>query len=96
MKANNHEYFEEIEIAHNFSTYYASGYVGYSITECIGGSYEGYAFEILYNRELCNITINELWYYDEDTGDGVDILGQQKYREIEEIAEEVIKYKFEL
>ena len=95
MIPNTHEYFVEIEIEHDFSTYYASGYVEYCITKCIGTNYEGYAFEVLYEREICDITISELWYYDEDSGDGVDVLNLNKYREIEEIAEEVIRYKFE-
>ena len=95
MTTNDHEYFEEIEIEHDFRTYYANGYIEYATTECIGTSYEGYAFEILYEREIYDITISQLWYCDEDSGESVDILGQKKYREIEEIAEEVIRYEFE-
>ncbi len=95
MTANNHENFEEIEIEHDFRTYYASGYVEYSTTECIGGNYEGYAFEILYEREICNITISQLWYNDKETGDGVEISGQDNYRDIEKIAEEVVRYEYE-
>ena len=95
MITNNHEYFEEIEIEHDFRTYYANGYVEYNTKELIGTNYEGYAFEILYERELYNITISALWYNDEDTGNSVDMLYQKKYREIEKIAEEVIRYKFE-
>ena len=95
MIPNTNEYFEEIEIEHDFRTYYANGYVEYSITECIGTSYEGYDYEILYQQELYDITISDLWYYDEDSGDGVDILGNNQYKEIEEIAEEVVRYTFE-
>ena len=95
MIANNHEYFEEIEIEHDFRTYYANGYVEYNTRECIGTNYEGYAFEIFYEREISDITISKLWYYDDDNDDDVDILGQNKYREIEEIAEEFIRYRFE-
>ena len=92
---NTHEHFEEIEIEHDFKTYYANGYVEYNITTCIGGSYEGYAYERLYESEIRNITISDLWYFDDDTGDAVDILGQNKYKNIEKIAEEHIKYKYE-
>ncbi len=95
MITNNHEYFEEIEIEHDYKTYYATGYVEFNTTESIGTNYEGYAFEVLYEREICDITISNLWYNDEDTGNSVDMLYQGNYREIEEIAEEFIRYKFE-
>ncbi len=95
MTAINHEYFEEIEIEHDFRTYYATGYVDFNTTENIGTNYEGYAFEVLYEREICDITISNLWYNDEDTGNSVDMLYQGNYRDIEEIAEEFIRYKFE-
>ena len=95
LSMNTPQHFEEVEILHNCRTYYASGYVTYSITECIGGSYEGYAYETVYERELTDITINDLWYMDEETGDGVDILCSHNYKEIERIAEEHIRYKFE-
>ena len=95
MITNTHEYFEEIEIEHDFRTYYATGYVEYSTRECIGTNYEGYAHEVLYEREISDITISQLWYYDEESGEGVNILGKKEYREIEEITEEVIRYRFE-
>ena len=95
MITNNHEYFEEIEIEHDYKTYYATGYVEFNTTESIGTNYEGYAFEVLYEREICDITISNLWYNDEDTGNSVDMLYQGNYREIEEIAEDFIRYKFE-
>ena len=95
MTTNIHEYFEELEIQHNFTTYYVNGHVTYSITECIGGSYEGYAYEILYQRELCHITIDDLWYVDADTGECIDMVGSNIYNKIEQIAEEAIKNKFE-
>ena len=95
MITNNHEYFEEIEIEHDYKTYYATGYVEFNTTESIGTNYEGYAFEVLYEREICDITISNLWYNDEDTGNSVDMLYQGNYRDIEEIAEEFIRYKFE-
>ena len=95
MISNTHEYFEEIEIEHDFRTYYANGYVEYNTKETIGTNYEGYAYEILYERELCDITISNLWYNDEDTGNSVDIMNHNNYREIEEITEEVIRYRFE-
>ena len=95
MTTNNHEYFEEVEIEYDFRTYYANGYLEYCTTECIGGSFEGYYFELLYETEIWEVTISQLWYFDEETGDAVDILNQEEYREVEEIAEEVIKYEFE-
>ena len=95
MTSNNHEHFEEIEIEHNFRTYYANGYVEYSVTECIGGNYEGYDFETLYTSEISDITISDLWYFDEETEDAVEVLGHEKYKEIEGIAEETIRDKFE-
>ena len=67
----------------------------YNTTQCIGGSYEGYAFELLYETKIWNIVISDLWYYDEETDDAVDILNQKEYTEIEEIAEEEIRYRFE-
>ena len=95
MITNDLEYFEEIEIEHDFRTYFANGYVEYATTECIGGNYEGYAFEIVHTCEIYDITISALWYNDEVTGNSVDMLYQNEYREIEEIAEEVVRYQFE-
>lgn len=95
MITNNQEYFDELEIDHDFRTYYANGYVEYRVTACIGSNYEGYDFEVLYDSEIIDITISDLWYFDEETGDAVEILNQYKYRDIEEIAEEVIRYKYE-
>ena len=95
MTTNNYEYFEEIEIEHDFRTYYATGYLEYRSTECIGGSFEGYDFEMLYETEIWEVKISHLWYFDENTGDAVNILGVHKYRQVEEIAEEVIRYQFE-
>lgn len=95
MTTNDHENFEEIEIEHNNQTYYANGHVAYSTTECIGGNYEGYAFEILYEREITDVTFNALWYNDEETGNSVDILNENNYREVERIAEEVVRWEYE-
>lgn len=95
MTNNNHEYFEEIEIEHDFRTYYANGYLEYRTTESIGGSFEGYDFELLYETEIWEVNISQLWYFDEETGNAVDILGLHNFSEIEEIAEEVIRYRFE-
>ena len=95
MITNNHEYFEELEIEHDFRTYFANGYVTFTTTACIGSNFEGYDHEILYEREIDDITISDLWYYDEETGNAVDILNQYEYREIEEMAEEEIRYKYE-
>ena len=95
MITNTHEHFEEIEIEHDYRTYYANGYVEYNTRACIGTNYEGYAFEIVYEREICDITISALWYNDEETGDGVDISGQDNYRDIVRIAEEAVRYEYE-
>ena len=95
MITNNHEYFEEIEIEYDFRNYYANGYLDIKTTACIGSNYEEYDFEILYETELNDITLTDLWYYDEETGDAVEILNQYKYKEIEEIVEEFVRYKFE-
>ena len=94
MITNNHEYFEELEIEHDFRTYYANGYVAITTTACIGSNYEGYDHEILYEREIDDITISDLWYYDQETDHAVDILNQYEYKEIEEMAEEEIRYKY--
>lgn len=95
MIINNHEYFEEFEIEHDFRTYYANGYVDLTTTACVGSNYEGQDYEILYQSEIYDITISALWYYDEETGDAVEILNQNNYSEIEEIAQEIIRYKYE-
>lgn len=95
MMNNSLEYFEELEIEHDFKSYYATGYVEYTITRCIGSNFEGHSFDQLINRELYQITICELWYFDEDTGNAVEILNLPKYQEIEEIAEEFLRYKYE-
>lgn len=95
MITSEYEYFEELEIEHDFRTYYANGYVEFTTTACIGSNYEGYDYEILYQREIYDISISRLWYNDEETDDGVDILHQYMYKEIEEIAEEEIRYRYE-
>lgn len=95
MTTNNHEYFEELEIQHHHITYYVNGHVTYNITESIGGSYEGYAYEVLYQREVCHITITDLWYVDADTGESIDMEGHIIYNEIEQTAKEAILYRFE-
>lgn len=95
MINNSLEYFEELEIEHDFKSYYATGYVEYSITRCIGTNYEGHSFEHLIERELYDITISQLWYIDQDTGDGVEILNRPEYREIEKVAEEFLRYTYE-
>ncbi|HZJ79603.1 MAG TPA: hypothetical protein VFC69_03390 [Dysgonamonadaceae bacterium] len=95
MTPSDHQYFQEIEIEHNHCTYYANGCVEYIITQCVGGSYEGYDYELLYEREIHHIAISKLWYYHHDTGDGVDILGVNEYNHIERVVEELIREKFE-
>ena len=95
MTPNNHEYFEEIEIEHDYRTYYASGYIEYTNTTCIGTNYEGYEYEILLESKISDITISQLWYYDKERDDYVHIQGQNKYKDIEELALEEIRYRFE-
>lgn len=95
MITYNHEYFEELEIEHDFNTYYANGYIDYTTTACIGSNYEGYDYEILYDNEISDITFTQLWYYDKDADENVSILDNPDYWEVEEIAIEEIRYKFE-
>lgn len=91
MRSNDRECFEELEIEHNSTTYYANGYVDFVTTEVMGGSYEGYAFEIVYEREIWGITISDLWYNDEETGNSVSMLYEKEHREIEKIAKELVR-----
>ena len=95
MTTTEEENFEELEIEHDSMTYFASGFIEYKTTACIGSNFEGYDYELLYERELYDITITNLWYYDEETGDAVDVLNQYNYREVEEMAQKVIWFKFE-
>lgn len=95
MIDNNHDYFEEVAIEHDFRTYYANGYVEYNNIMGIGGSYEGYDFEIVYEKKIVDITITDLWYFDEETGNAVEILHLKKYADIEELAKEEFAYRFE-
>ncbi len=95
MINNDLEYFEDIEIEHDFKTYYANGYIEYATTESVGGSFEDYAFETVYEREIYDITLSALWYNDQETGNAVDILNNMDYIEIEWLAEEVVRYQFE-
>ena len=78
-----------------FTTYYANGYVEYDIEECIGGNYEGYDFEILYHKEICDIHLYELLYYDERMHCMVDVMSKPGYSSIEEIAKEAIRNGYE-
>lgn len=95
MTTTEEENFEELEIEHDSMTYFASGFIEYKTTACIGSNFEGYDYELLYERELYDITITNLWYYDEETGDAVDVLNQYNYREVEEMAQKVIWFKYE-
>ena len=95
MTRNDREYFKDFEIQHDYTTYLAKGYVEYNIEERIGGNYEGYDFEILYHKEICDIHLYELIYYDERLHAMVDILGTPRYSDIEEIAEDAIRYEYE-
>ena len=95
MIDSDRRYFDEFEIEHNFRTYYATGYVVYDIEEGVGGNYEGYDYEIIYHVDICEIYLYELWYYDEDADDVVDILGKPGYSNIEEIAKDAIRYEYE-
>ncbi len=95
MIRHDREYFKNFEIEHDFTTYYANGYVEYDIEECIGGNYEGYDFEILYHKEICDIHLYELLYYDERMHCMVDVLSKPGYSSIEEIAKEAIRNGYE-
>lgn len=95
MTRNDRQYFKDFEIEHDFTTYYANGYIEYDIEECIGGNYEGYDFEILYRVEICDIHFYELLYHDERKHCMVDVLGKCGYSDIEEIAEDAIRYEYE-
>lgn len=90
-----HEYFEEVEIEHDCTTYFANGYADYTVSCEIGGDYEGYEYEQVFTRELYDITITELWFVDEETENAVEILNQYDYLHIEKIAEEYLRYMFE-
>ncbi len=95
MIRHDREYFKDFEIEHDFTTYLANGYIEYDIEECIGGSYEGYDFEILYHKEICDIHFYELLYYNERMDCMVDVMGKPGYDYIEEIAEDAIRYEYE-
>ena len=95
MIDNYFEYFEEVEIEHDFTTYYANGYVEYTPIMGIGGSYEGYDFEVVYEREIVDVTLTDLWYFDDETGNAVEVIHLQKYADVEELAKEEIEYRFE-
>ena len=88
--SDNTEIFKDIEFEHDLTTYYVSGRVNINIREVIGGSYEGYSFERLSESNLDSIEIDELYYVDEDINDSVDVLEQYKYKEVEQLAREVL------
>lgn len=95
MINSTHEYFEEVEVEHDCTTYFANGYAEYTLRSEIGTSYDGYEYEQVFTRELYDITITELWYEDQETEDAVEILNKYDYLHIEEIAEEYLRYMFE-
>lgn len=95
MIENEREYFKDFEIVHNFTTYYANGYVEYNIEKGVGGNYEGYDFETVYHIEICDIHLYKLLYYNEKNDCMVDIMGKSGYSNIEEIAKDAIWYEFE-
>ena len=80
---------------HDFRTYYANGYSEYSNKMCIGGNYEGYDYEVIYEREIVEITVTDLWYFDEETGDAVEVLYQEEYADVVELVKEEVRYRFE-
>ena len=80
----------EVEFEHDLRTYYASGSIEFSITESWGGNYEGYDYERLFNSEVESIDLDELYYIDEDIDDAVHVLGQYKYKEVEQLAKGVV------
>ena len=95
MIDNDHEYFEQVEIEHDFRTYYANGCVEYRLIKDIGGSYEGYDFEVVVDKEIIDIMLTHLWYFDKDTGNAVEILHQKEYADVEELVKEEMRYRFE-
>lgn len=90
MRSDSTEVFKDIEFEHDLAIYYATGAVNINIREVTGGSYEGCDFEKISEKELSNIELDELYYIDEDINDAVQVLGQYKYKEVEQLAREVV------
>lgn len=86
--------FHDVEFEYDLKTYYASGSIQLYITVSLGGSYEGYDYESVYDSEIESINLDELYYIDEDVNDAVQVLGKYEYKEVEKIAREVISDKY--
>lgn len=84
------EHFQDVEIEHDLKTFYATGTVDINIRETYGGNYEGYDYERLFNSEVESIDLDELYYIDENIDDAVHVLGQYKYKEVEQLAKGVV------
>lgn len=84
--------FKDLEFTYESKLYYVSGSVNIRITEEIGGSYEGYDHEIITDREVDGIELDEIYYIDENINDKVDVLGLPEYREVEDEILEYLKF----
>lgn len=84
--------FNDLEFTYENRLYYVSGVVHIRITEEIGGSYEGYDYEIIADREVDGIELDEIYYIDENINDKVDVLGLPEYREVEDEIIEFLKF----
>ena len=86
--------FKDLEFTYENRLYYVSGVVYIRITEEIGGSYEGYDYEIIVDREVDGIELDEIYYIDENINDKVDVLGVPEYREVEDEIIEFLKFLY--
>lgn len=84
--------FKDLEFAYQNRLYYVSGIVYIRITEEVGGSYEGYDYEIIADSEVESIELDEIYYIDESINDKVDVLGLPEYREVEDEIIEFLKF----
>ena len=86
--------FNDLEFTYENRLYYVSGVVYIRITEEIGGSYEGYDYEIIVDREVESIELDEIYYIDENINDKVDVLGLPEYRDVEDEALTFITFNY--
>lgn len=86
--------FKDLEFTYQNMLYYISGSVYLRITEKIGGNYEGYDYEIIADREVDGIELDEIYYIDENINDKVDVLGLPEYREVEDEILEYLKFLY--
>lgn len=78
MTTNHREYFRDFEVEHHHTTYYAHGYVAYSIEQQLGGNYQGHDYEVLYHREIGHIHLSDLWYLHPNTNRVVELIGNSR------------------